>query len=958
MSNETQFQPSGDSASGKLQLLSEFSTHWSRGDIPHAWDIIGQVVLPPADLVEILKNDLVQHWRRHSPLLVERYFEHWPSLLNDENSAVALIRAEFDLRTDLGQAPQPVDYEKRFPQWTNQLRAVLVPELLQATLMPGDSSSQSNSSTQSDVTLMPGTVPRGDETILNVPASSPTHPNTILATGVSPKPPPAASVEFDFPKIPGFEFVQELGRGGMGVVYKARQVRAGRDVALKVIRPDMLSLMPSDSQSSTVGRFRHEARAAGRLLHDNIVTVYEVGEWGTYHYFAMRMVDGPSLVQLLRERPLENRQAAQFLAGTARGVQFAHEQGILHRDLKPHNILIDSRSQRPLVADFGLAKFTADTNELTRAGDVIGTPSYMSPEQAQDSSKVTALSDVYSLGATLYHVLAGRPPFQAANLGETIRQILHEEPLPPRQLNPAIDADLETICLKCLQKEPAKRYASAGALADDLDRYLRNEPILARPVSTPEKVFRWCKRNPALAGSIAAVVLLAMLAVTSIVVGYRETAAALVIEAAAKEKAQGSLLEALESINETTIQVSEESLLGQPGLQPLRRSLLLTAQKHYQKFLDRKWDDPQIRFEIANAAFRVGEIQQSFGEFEKAESLFIIAEERQRELLTESPNDSKVLLALSNTINAQAQRFMSVEDYGKALGKFGEGLAIREKLTREYSEDKEFLRKQANIHMNCGIAHMKNQNGELALQELEKGQTLRLELNKKFVDDEKIQYDLAKGAFGLAQFYFARASDSSSPEEYAADAQRAKQELTKSIAYFEGLLATQPKHVVYRSKLVICFQQLLGMNLEDPAPVFERALKEVALLVAENPTVENYRVDHAETLLRFAGYLVNQNEPSRALETHAEIEQILQPLISKNITACELAADNHKYWAQTLGATTESGKSHLQQALTLWQAYKKLAGNEQYANSMMQEITDLLAADANGKTSASTPTKQ
>ena len=254
-----------------------------------------------------------------------------------------------------------------------------------------------------------------------------------------------------------------------------------------------------------VKRFYTEAEAAANLDHPGIVPIYEIGEHDGQHYFSMAFVEGDSLSGKLADGPLPPREAADLTRQIAEAIAYAHEQGVIHRDLKPGNVLLDRDSQTR-VTDFGLAKRTEGDSELTGTGQILGTASYMPPEQASGkTSQVGPLADVYSLGALLYCLLTGRPPFQAASVMDTLMQVIEQEPVPPRQLNPNIPADLETICLKCLQKETAKRYASARELAADLARFHNGEPILARPVGTPERAWRWCRRNPIVSGLSAAV---------------------------------------------------------------------------------------------------------------------------------------------------------------------------------------------------------------------------------------------------------------------------------------------------------------------------------------------------------------------------------------------------------------------------------------------------------------------
>ena len=298
-----------------------------------------------------------------------------------------------------------------------------------------------------------------------------------------------------------YELLEEIARGGMGVVYKARQISLNRIVAVKMILAGLLATKADHD------RFHAEAQAAALLDHPNIVPIFEVGEYEGQHYFSMGYVDGRSLATRLVEGPLAPREAAELAATVAGAVEYAHRQGVIHRDIKPSNILIDCKG-RPRVTDFGLAKQVGSGSDLTAEGQVLGTPSYMPPEQA--AGQVNAIgpaADVYSLGALLYAMLAGRPPFQAATPLETLRQVIESEPVVLRQLNPGVPRNLETIVLKCLEKAIPRRYATAQALAEDLRRYLDGRPILARPVGRWEHAWRWCRRQPAVAGLIAAVAL-------------------------------------------------------------------------------------------------------------------------------------------------------------------------------------------------------------------------------------------------------------------------------------------------------------------------------------------------------------------------------------------------------------------------------------------------------------------
>jgi serine/threonine protein kinase len=322
------------------------------------------------------------------------------------------------------------------------------------------------------------------------------------------------SKDLSGPLLPGYEILGELGRGGMAVVYKARQKTLDRLVALKVVDAD------PRANPELVARSRAEASAVAQLRHPHVVQIYEVGEHDGLHYLALELVDGPTLADRLAGAPQPSRPAAELVETLARAVHAAHTAGVVHRDLKPSNVLLAPPSHGargdctelygfPKVTDFGIAKrLDADSPGHTRTGFIVGTPDYMAPEQACGRrEEVGPAADVYALGVILYEMLVGRPPFKAATSMETMRLLTTEEPMPPRRLQPYVPRDLETICLKCLQKDPNHRYPTALALAEDLRRYAHGEPTLARPPGPAGRVWRWCRRYPLVAGLLAAMVL-------------------------------------------------------------------------------------------------------------------------------------------------------------------------------------------------------------------------------------------------------------------------------------------------------------------------------------------------------------------------------------------------------------------------------------------------------------------
>ena len=309
--------------------------------------------------------------------------------------------------------------------------------------------------------------------------------------------------------------LEEIARGGMGIVYKARQLSLNRLVALKMILPGGRADEPA------IRRFHTEAQAAAQLRHPHIVAVHEVGADQGRYFYSMDFIEGQNLAQKVQQYPLAARQASLCVKTLAEATHYAHEHQVLHRDLKPSNVLIDAQDQ-PHITDFGLAKLMHERSDATLSGVVMGSPCYMAPEQAQGQALAVGVrSDIYALGAILYELVTGRPPFKGESASATLKLVAESDPISPRQMNPKISRDLETICLKCLEKEPARRYASARALAEDLGRYIQGEPIQARRVGAMGKTVRWCRRKPALAAALAASALLLILGVAGITWQWR-----------------------------------------------------------------------------------------------------------------------------------------------------------------------------------------------------------------------------------------------------------------------------------------------------------------------------------------------------------------------------------------------------------------------------------------------------
>jgi WD40 repeat protein len=385
---------------------------------------------------------------------------------------------------------------------------------------------------------------------------------------------PARGPEPRLAAVGAYEILGEIGRGGMGVVYRARHLRLGRLVALKML------LGGGFADHGERQRFRAEAAAIARLQHPNIVQLYEVGEHdtgsgATRPYFTLELVDGASLEDRLAGRPLSARQAAGWLELLARAVHYAHQQGVVHRDLKPSNVLL-TREGEPKLCDFGVAKLMAGSDLRTVSGLLVGTAEYMAPEQAVADGGVGPATDVYALGAVLYAMLTGHPPFRGATTFQTLSQVQEQEPVPPTYSQPAVPRDLETICLRCLEKEPRRRYPSAAALAEDLRRFLAGEPIGARRVGLPERAWKWARRRPAVASLSAAVVLVTAAALGLVTWQWRRAEGEAVQARRAEAAAEGRRRQAEEAQAHLALQqgqaLCERGDLG-PGLLWLARAL-------------------------------------------------------------------------------------------------------------------------------------------------------------------------------------------------------------------------------------------------------------------------------------------------------------------------------------------------------------------------------------------------
>jgi tetratricopeptide (TPR) repeat protein len=484
------------------------------------------------------------------------------------------------------------------------------------------------------------------------------------------------------PDVPtGYEILEPIGRGGMGVVYKANQRALGRIVALKQIQAG------PDADAQELARFRIEALAAARVRHPNIVQVYDVGLRDGSPFLAMELVEGGSLAARLRHGPLPPREAARLAGVIARAVDHAHRAGVLHRDLKPGNILL-APDGTPKVADFGLAKWLDGEGQHTRTGAVLGTPSYMAPEQAEGQA-IGRPVDIYALGAILYECLTGRPPFQAAIPLETLEQVRSCDPPAPSRLQPNVPRDLQTICLKCLEKAPRRRYATAADLAADLDRFLEGKPIAARPVGATERVLKWARRRP----SQAALAGLGLASMVGALGGLLAHQARLRVEVdragrAAKEAhAQRSLAdanyrEARAAIQRILDRSNDPRFRGIPRSSELRQVQAEAALGFYDRILAAaESPDPEVRLDTALALREAANLQIGLGQHEPAERK-LLRSLRLLDALARGRDDDAVLLRERMTTWLKLGVLLMGRDHDRSLEALRAALALAERQAR------------------------------------------------------------------------------------------------------------------------------------------------------------------------------------------------------------------------------------------------------------------------------------
>jgi tetratricopeptide (TPR) repeat protein/tRNA A-37 threonylcarbamoyl transferase component Bud32 len=701
---------------------------------------------------------------------------------------------------------------------------------------------------------------------------------------------PAAVVP---PVIPGYEILGVLGRGGMGVVYKARQKSLQRLVALKMI------LVGAHASAEHLTRFRTEAEAVARLQHPNVVQIHEVGEHDGLPFFSLEFVEGGSLADHLDGTPWPPRQGAQLVETLARAMHAAHQRGIVHRDLKPGNILLQTQAQGlqslgldlgvPKITDFGLAK-KLDGTGPTASGALLGTPSYMAPEQTgHQSQAIGPATDVYALGAILYELLTGRPPFKGATPMDTVLQVVSEELVPPGRLQPKMPCDLETICLKCLEKEPAKRYTTAQDLADDLHRFLQGEPIRARPISTWESGVKWVRRRPALAALIA----VSGLAVLSLAVGtvwhQARLSAALRAAEEQRDKAQDHFQLARNAVDEMLTEVGAEWLRDIPETEPVRQALLQKALVFYQKFLQEQGGNPEIQRQAGKAYRRVGDIEQLLGHHTEAEKAHHQSIETLAHLVEDFPGGADYAWDLAASHQHLGRLYNSAGQLQQAETAFRQALEIAEKQVRENPEDRQHQPDLATSYgllgrLCCNRGWVKPAEAEAALG---KAFAIWDRLAAEHQADGGYQYELAVSYDDLGVFY--RATEK--PDQAA-------EVLRKAIDIKERLVRASPLVTRYQSGLASSYINLgCVLPAEQAEKPFRQALDIEDKLAGKHPHVTTYQRDVGLIYHNLGVCYRDTKRPEQAEAAYHKDVEVAEKLVRDHPTVTEFAV----YLAGTCG---------------------------------------------------------
>ncbi len=659
-----------------------------------------------------------------------------------------------------------------------------------------------------------------------------------------------------------YVLVSLLGRGGMGSVYRGYESLSKREVAIKVANLDRL---PVEHRQEFQQRFESEVKAAARLKHDYVMPVFDVGEFEGSLYYTMPILDGDLTAQI-RERTLSNENAAKYIAQAARGVEAAHQAGLLHRDIKPQNFMYDREHDRVLVADFGLARLDFESQQLTQTGEMLGTPPYMAPEQIRSAHTVDARADVYSLGASLYHLLVGRPPFQASSPAETILQVLEVDAVSPKELNTNVDQDLETICLRALQKEPHLRFDSADDLAADLERFLRHEPVKSRPLGPFKRLLKWRRRHPSIAlmGAGLLLSLFAIIAVSGI--GWYQTHQMFQRQVATTQAGQASL-------NELFTFIRTEPLFDQPGQEVVRRELLDRGMQHYQSLLSLAAENETLSADIVTAQVTMGLLTLEMDGPQPSLQHFRHAISHAKRLTGKQRTSRQVQTSLGDAWNGQGQALHQSDKFVEARKAFDEAIQIRKSIVDRSQHDVDARRKLFNSMMNRGLVDAATGNSKQAIESQTSAQAQREKLMKEQPNNKFVKRDFAKGQFNLARLHLTNSNFI-----------QGRELLQDATSRFEALVQSSPTDARLWLRYIECLltdSMFDERNSEFP-PELEKAIEALQPLVMLAPENRSYRLRLAELYQQSIEILLPMGDVPHAFEAWKVMDEKLIRRLENN----------------------------------------------------------------------------
>lgn len=901
-------------------ILGKFEAAWQAGPPPTLGPFLHLQALPEGGdpsrrrelLEELIKIDLEFRWRKPAahlgcePLLLEDYLSRYPALGPASAISVALIAEEYRVRQHWSDRPTIASYLERFPA-----QAFVLPGALAAVDadLAAESAVLSLSDSGADTPLSDPPTMR----IVCPQCGAPLAPtdrdseNRWVCPQCGCKVARPAAPSAPFPAFEDYEILDVLGRGGMGVVYRARQRSLGRLVALKMIRTG------DQASPRERARFRMEAEAAARLQHPHIVQIYEVGEQSGSPYLALEFIDGVSLAQVLGGRPQPPRESARLIESLARAIHYAHQRGIVHRDLKPANILLapgspvdgGSRSSTarlerselgpsgsggkpatadsplagsPKITDFGLAKqldsaFDSERPEpagiQTQTGAILGTPNYMAPEQAAGRSRaIGPATDVYALGTILYEMVTGRPPFQGASVLETLEQVRTQEPVPPRRLQGRLARDLETICLKCLEKEPAHRYATAEALAEDLRRYLAGEPILARPASFWERSAKWARRRPALAALITVSVAAIVVLLAGGLSYHVRLRAALTRAERQQARATLNFDQALDAVDRMLLRGSSERLADIPETAEVRQKLLEDALEFFQQLLeDKENPDETVRLQMARTHERRGLVLRFLNRVSESEAAFGEGIALVEALQAAHPADPTYPSVLAGLHLNRGQLYAEALRRSDAEAEFHEAIRLWQPLSPERPEVDAQLalcyQSMANSLLEIGRSTEAEEWQKQAL-------ALRQTIVRRLPERAEAQHALAQSYYNQATLYV-----NTGRQRLAEPACR------EAIAIWEPMVRGQPQNWDVKDSLAHAYTalaQCLSETSKDHEHYYQEAVRLAEEIAAQHRRQPARQATLAYYLHHLGSYYQTVKRPRDAVAQYERAAAILERL--------------------------------------------------------------------------------